>query len=480
MSAYEAVIGLEVHAQLKTASKLFCSCSTAFGQKPNTNTCPVCTGMPGALPVPNKRAVEFAAKMALAVDCTVRPKSFFARKNYFYPDLPKGYQISQYEEPLAENGRLEILVNGTKKTVSIIRIHMEDDAGKSIHLPAENKSYVDLNRTGVPLIEIVSGPDIRSADEAVAYLKSLRSILVYLGICDGNMQEGNFRCDANVSLRPKGQEPFGTRTELKNMNSFRHVHKALAYEIDRQQALLEDGEQIVQETRLFDESKGSTRSMRGKEEAHDYRYFPDPDLVPLLITEEEVQRWGSELPELPMARLHRFMEDYGLPAQDAEVLTAERDLADYYEAAVRQFPDAKTVSNWMLSEMLRELNERELRASEAPLQPAQLADLLQLINEGTISSKIGKQIFPELFAQGSDPRRYIEDQGLVQISDTDELAQVVSEVVRENPDEVQSYQGGKKKLLSFFMGQVMKKTKGQANPKLVNEMLRRQLDGEQD
>jgi aspartyl-tRNA(Asn)/glutamyl-tRNA(Gln) amidotransferase subunit B len=479
MSGYEAVIGLEVHAQLKTESKLFCACSTAFGQKPNSNTCPVCTGMPGALPVPNKRAVEYAAKMALAVDCTVRPKSFFARKNYFYPDLPKGYQISQYEEPLAESGRLEILVDGARKTVGIIRIHMEDDAGKSIHVPAENKSYVDLNRTGVPLIEIVSGPDIRSADEAVAYLKSLRSILVYLGICDGNMQEGNFRCDANVSLRPRGQEAFGTRTELKNMNSFRHVHKALAYEIDRQQALLEDGEQVVQETRLFDEAKGTTRSMRGKEEAHDYRYFPDPDLVPLLITEEEIERWGQELPELPMARLHRFMEEYGLPAQDAEVLTAERDLADYFEAAAGHFTEYKTVSNWMLSEMLRELNESELRASEAPLRPSQLAELLKLIHEDAISAKIGKQIFPEVFKHGSDPRSYIEDKGLAQISDSDELAGVVSEVIRENPDEAKAYQGGKKKLLSFFMGQVMKKTQGQANPKLVNEMLRRQLDGEQ-
>jgi len=472
---YEAVIGLEVHAQLKTRSKLFCACSTAFGREPNTNVCPVCAGMPGALPVVNKRAVEYAVKMALAVECRVNEQSIFARKNYFYPDLPKGYQISQYETPLAEHGRLTIQVGDEPRTVGIIRIHMEDDAGKSIHSSVENMSFVDLNRTGVPLIEIVSSPDLHSADEAVAYLKALRSILVYLGICDGNMEEGNFRCDANVSIRPKGQSEFGTRTELKNMNSFRHVHRALEVEIQRQEDLLQDGEAVVQETRLYDDEKGLTRTMRGKEEAHDYRYFPDPDLVPLQVSPDEISQWKADLPELPMARFRRFVRDYGLPEDQARILTDERDLADYYEQLVALCEQPRGAANWMSSEMLRELREMRGTAAESPLSPKNFAALLNLVHKGTISTKIGKQIFPEVFRRDLDPEAHVQDKGLVQISDQSELDSVVDEVLEENPDEVQAFRGGKKKLVSFFMGQVMKKTKGQANPKLVNELLLKRL-----
>jgi len=476
MSNYEAVIGLEVHAQLKTESKLFCACSTSFGQEPNSNVCPVCTGMPGALPVMNEKALEYAAKLGLALNCRLNPKSVFARKNYFYPDLPKGYQISQYEHPLAENGYLEIEQEDGKKSVGIVRIHMEDDAGKSIHAPGENMSFVDLNRTGVPLIEIVSGPDLASADDAVAYLKGMRSILRYLGICDANMEEGNFRCDANISVRPKGESALGTRTELKNMNSFRHVHKALEFEISRQTALLEDGEDVVQETRLFDQDKGQTRAMRGKEEAHDYRYFPDPDLVPITVPEDEVRSWHQELPELPQAKAKRFVQTYGLPRDDALLLTQERDMAEYFEAATTEGVLAKEVSNWMLTEMLRELKEQDIKAEEAKFRPSQLAALINLIAQGTISNSIGKQIFSELFISGQDPQAYVQAKNLVQISDQDQLEDIVAQVLEENPDEVQAYQGGKTKLLSFFMGQVMKKTKGQANPQKVNDLLKSRLN----
>lgn len=352
---------------------------------------------------------------------------------------------------------------------------MEDDAGKSIHSETENLSYVDLNRTGVPLIEIVSGPDIHSPDQAVSYLKALRNILVYLDICDGNMQEGNFRCDANISVRPKGKDAFGTRTELKNMNSFRHVHKALEFEIERQTDLLIDGEEVVQETRLFEEETGRTRGMRGKEEAHDYRYFPDPDLVPLRIEDQWLQKWTDELPELPIAKMERFVSEYRIPEYDAQVLTSERELADYFEQTLEHYYNPKMVSNWMMSEMLRELHEGDVGVRQAPFSPKQFAGLLKLIDEDKISTKLGKQIFPELFQKGLEPENYVQQKGLVQISDQGELDRLVKEVLEENPDEVQAYKGGKKKLLSFFMGQVMKKSKGQANPKLVNEMLQRKL-----
>ncbi len=476
MAEYEPVIGLEVHAQLKTKSKLFCSCPTTFGEEPNKNTCPVCTGMPGALPVVNKKAVEYATKMGLAVNCDINLRSRFARKNYFYPDLPKGYQISQYEEPLAENGYLEIQVNGKKKKIKIIRIHMEDDAGKSIHVQGENKTLIDLNRTGVPLIEIVSAPDINSPEEAVEYLKELRAILVYLGICDGNMQEGSFRCDANVSVRPKGDIKLGTRTELKNMNSFKHVQRALQYEIKRQIELIEDGEKVIQETRLYDEAKGITRSMRGKEEAHDYRYFPDPDLVPVMISEEELIKWKSELPELPQQKRQRFMEQYNLTYEEAELLTSDKELANYFEEVVKEYNDPKEVYKWFQTDVLRELHENNIKITEVKFGPKQFATLLNLVKMGKISLKIGKDIFPDVFVKGLDPEKYIKDKGLVQISDDSELEKIVDEVLQQFPDEIAAYKKGKKKLLSFFMGQVMRKTKGKANPNKVSQIFRDKLD----
>jgi len=472
---YEAVIGLEVHAQLRTKTKIFCACSTAFGQEPNSNTCPVCTAMPGTLPVLNRLAVEYAAKMALAVDCTINRRSVFARKNYFYPDLPKAYQISQYEAPLAEHGRLRIQVDGHEKVIGITRIHMEEDAGKSIHSAAENKSFVDLNRCGTPLIEIVSEPDMRGADEAVAYLKALRSILVYLEICDGNMEEGSFRCDANVSVRPKGEQTLGTRTELKNLNSFRHVHKAIEYEIARHIDLLDDGERIVQETRLYDVDKGVTVSMRGKEEAHDYRYFPDPDLLPLTLEQTWLIKWSEELPELPQAREARFLRDYDLPEAAAQALTAEKDLAEYFETAVAAYPEPKKIANWMLSELLRELNLARISARACAMTATHLADLVRLIDSGRISGKIGKQIFAELFATGEAPEEFIKRKGLVQISDTSALEAVVDKVIAASPAEVEAYKGGKTKLLGFFVGQVMRESKGQANPGVVNDLLKAKL-----
>ena len=475
MPEYESVIGLEVHAQLKTKSKIFCSCSTEFGREPNENTCPVCMGMPGVLPVLNKRAVEYAVKMALAVNCKVNQKSIFARKNYFYPDLPKGYQISQYELPVAEHGYITIQVGGKEKKIGITRIHMEEDAGKSVHSAAENVSYVDLNRTGVPLIEIVSEPDIRSPEEAVAYLKALRSILVYLEICDGNMEEGSFRCDANISIRPRGQKEFGTRTELKNMNSFRHVQRALEYEIERQIDLVEDGEEVVQETRLYDADKNITRPMRGKEEAHDYRYFPDPDLVPLVLKSEWIEQWRKELPELPADKLQRFIRQYGLPVYDAEVLTAEKDLADFFEQTVKIYNQPKKVSNWMLSEVLRELNEARIKIGQSKFRPESLAKLIKIIDDGLISGKIGKSIFSEIFNTGQDPEEYVRAKGMVQISDSSALEQVVEEVLADLPKEVERYKNGQTKLLGFFVGQVMKRTKGQANPGLVNKILKEKL-----
>lgn len=476
MPEHESVIGLEVHAQLKTETKIFCSCSTAFGREPNYNTCPVCTGMPGVLPVLNARAVEYAAKMALAIDCRINEKSIFARKNYFYPDLPKGYQISQYELPLAEHGRINIRTEAYgQKAIGVTRIHMEEDAGKSIHSRSENLSYVDFNRTGVPLIEIVSEPDIRHPEEAVAYLKSLRSILMYLDICNGNMEEGSFRCDANVSVRPKDREEFGTRTEVKNLNSFRHVQKALEYEIERQLDVLLDGEEVIQETRLYDMDKGITKSMRGKEEAHDYRYFPDPDLVPVVLKNKDLERWKKELPELPAEKEKRFVREYGLPEYDASVLISEKELADFFEEAATQCMQPKQVSNWIMTEVLRELNEKHCRLSESALTPGILSALIHIIDQGLISNKIGRQIFPELFSTGADPETLVRDKGLVQISDTSSLEKIVEEVLEECPGEVEKYKSGHKKVMGFFVGQVMKKTKGQANPGVVNKLLQEKL-----
>ena len=475
MPDYEAVIGLEVHAQLKTRTKIFCSCSTEFGEEPNANVCPVCSGMPGVLPVLNEKAVEYAVKMGLAVDCEINRKSIFARKNYFYPDLPKGYQISQYEEPICGMGEVEIDAGQGPRRIGITRIHLEEDAGKSIHSPAENVSYVDLNRACTPLIEIVSEPDIRTPEEAAAYLRELRSILVYLGICDGNMEEGSFRCDANISIRPRGQEEFGIRTELKNMNSFKHVQKALEYEIERQADLLDDGEAVVQETRLYNASKGATHSMRGKEEAHDYRYYPDPDLVPVVLEESWIERWGEEMPELPQARRERFVSRYGLPEYDALVLTADREVADYFEAAVNTFDQPKKVSNFLMGEFLRELNQSGTTASACAFSPTCMGRLLEIVEEGVISGTKAKDIFPELFASGRDPDEYVKEKNLAQISDTSSLEATVDEVIEASPEEVAAFRGGKDKLMGWFVGQVMRKTKGQANPALVNQILREKL-----
>ena len=474
---YEAVIGLEVHAQLLTASKIFCGCPTAFGGPPNTQTCPVCLGMPGSLPVLNKKAVEFALKMALATHCEVAPESVFARKNYFYPDLPKGYQISQYEKPLAEHGYLDIRVNGAARRIGITRIHLEEDAGKLIHSETRPVSFVDFNRTGVPLIEIVSEPDIRTPEEAAEYLKALRNILLYLEICDGNMEEGSLRCDANISLRPMGAGALGTKTELKNMNSFRFVKQALEYEIRRQRALLTAGREIVQETRLWDPAQNQTVSMRGKEEAHDYRYFPDPDLVPVKVSAEWIETLTKNLPELPGARWQRFQTDYGLPAYDAEVLTSDKALANYFEACVKEFPQPKQVSNWIMVELLRELKKEEAGIDSCRVTPVALGRLLALVEAGTISGKLAKTVFEDMVATGKDPEAVIQERGLVQISDEDALLPLAQEIMTAHPKEAVDYRAGKTKLLGFFVGQLMKKTKGQANPQLANEIFRRLLGG---
>jgi aspartyl-tRNA(Asn)/glutamyl-tRNA(Gln) amidotransferase subunit B len=472
---FEPVIGLEVHAQLLTKSKIFCSCSTAFGGSPNTHTCPVCLGMPGVLPVLNRQVVEFALKMALATHCWIAPYSQFARKNYFYPDLPKGYQISQYELPLAENGWIEIEIGETPKRVRIHRIHMEEDAGKLIHDEHNPVSYVDFNRTGVPLIEIVSEPDMGSPVEAAEYLRKLRDILRYLEICDGNMEEGSFRCDANISLRPVGSETLGVKTELKNMNSFRNVQRALEFEMRRQQALLERGDKIFQETRLWDNDRCVTVSMRGKEEAHDYRYFPDPDLVPLAIDAEWIERLQQRLPELPDAKRQRFAEDYQLPPYDAQVLTSSRDLADYFETAVEKFPEPKVVSNWMMTELMRELKRDEKDISICPVPPDNLAELLELMKAGVISGKIAKTVFEQMYASGSSAKTIVEEKGLLQVTDASAIESVIEEVLQANPSEVEQYRAGKQKLLGYFVGEVMKKTRGKANPQLVNEILRAKL-----
>ncbi len=472
---YEVVIGLEVHAHLLTRSKIFCACPTTFGAPPNTQICPVCLGMPGVLPVLNRRAVEFALKMALATGCRIAPESVFARKNYFYPDLPKGYQISQYELPLAEHGSLEIRVNGAGKKIGITRIHLEEDAGKLLHSESRPVSFVDFNRTGVPLIEIVSEPDLRTPDEAVEYLKGLRNILLYLEICDGNMEEGSLRCDANISLRPAGATEFGTRTELKNMNSFRFVRQALEYEIRRQRALLSEGREIVQETRLWDAAKGQTFSMRGKEEAHDYRYFPDPDLTPVRIDPEWVEELRRSLPELPTARADRFQTEYGLPEYDAEVLTGDKALADYFEDCLKEFPQPKTVSNWIMVEVMRELKKEEAGVAALKVAPRNLGRLLALVDQGAISGKIAKTVFEEMIATGRDPEAIVRDQGLAQISDAGALEAQARDILAAHPKEVADYKAGKTKVMGFFVGQLMKKTKGQANPQLANEIFGRLL-----
>ena len=476
---YESVIGLEVHAQLLTKAKLFCACATMFQADPNEQTCPVCLGMPGVLPVLNRQAVEFAIRTGLAMQGQIARVSRFARKNYFYPDLPKGYQISQYEEPLIEGGGLTIALDGASKHIRLIRIHLEEDAGKSIHgenLADPTKSYVDLNRTGVPLLEIVSAPDLRSAEETRLYLQKLKTLLEYIEVCDGNMEEGSLRCDANVSLRPRGAQELGTRTEIKNLNSFRNVQRAIEYEIERQAEVLDGGGRVVQETRLFDANRGVTQPMRSKEEAHDYRYFPDPDLVPLCIGQEWIERVRQELPELPEIRRQRFTTHYGLPDYDAEVLTASKDLADYYEATVRLYNQPKVVSNWVMGDVLRELNRQHHSPPQASVTPRHLADLLRLVDEGVLSGKIARTVFEDMYRTGKPAQTIVQEQGLVQMSDSAALEGIITTILADNASQVAEYRAGKHKVLGFFVGQTMKATQGKANPALVNELLRQLLD----
>jgi len=472
---FETVIGLEVHAQMLTDTKIFCNCSTKFGSAPNSHACPVCLGMPGVLPVLNKKVVEYGMKMALATNCTINPSNSFARKNYFYPDLPKGYQISQYAYPLAEHGHILIETNGEQKKIGITRIHMEEDAGKLIHDENNPSSYVDLNRTGVPLIEIVGEPDIRSPEEAVEYLKRLHEILVYLEICDGNMEEGSFRCDANVSIRPVGQKEFGTRTELKNMNSFRNVQRALEYEVKRQQYLVENGQKIIQETRLWDDAQGVTNSMRSKEEAHDYRYFPDPDLVPVMVDEAWVAGIRTQMPELPLAKRERFVKEYQIPAYDAGVLTADKALALYYEDVVKLCEKPKQASNWVMGDVLRFLNDEKRDIRQCPITAKSLADMIILIEEGAISGKMAKEVISDMYATGKPPQDIIKEKGLVQITDEGALAKTIAAIIEANPNQLKDYRGGKEKLFGFFVGQVMKATQGKANPQLVNDLLKKML-----
>ena len=472
---YEVVIGLEVHAQMLTDTKIFCGCSTKFGSEPNTQTCPVCIGMPGVLPVLNKKALQFAVKTGLAIDCRISSFSRFARKNYFYPDLPKGYQISQYELPVCEHGCIGIIVDGNVKKIGITRIHMEEDAGKNIHEGAGTYSFVDLNRAGVPLMEIVSEPDIRSPQEAVEYMKKLRAILRYLGVCDGNMEQGSLRCDANISVRLINQTEFGTRTELKNINSFRFVEKALEYEIKRQIKVIESGGRIVQETRLWDPNRGITESMRGKEEAHDYRYFPEPDLVPIVVEKEWIDEIKASLPELPDIKRDRFVTEYGLPETDADLLVSEKPLADWYEEAVKLGGQPKSVANWIMGDLMRLLNADNKIIEDCSLKPNQLVDMLRLMDNGTISGKIAKSVFEEMFTTGKDPEGIVKEKGLVQISDSGEIEKAVDDVISKYLKEAERYRAGEEKLMGFFVGQVMKVTKGKANPQMVNELLKQKL-----
>jgi aspartyl-tRNA(Asn)/glutamyl-tRNA(Gln) amidotransferase subunit B len=475
MKKYEVVIGLEVHAQLLTETKMFCRCSTKFGSEPNSQTCPVCIGMPGVLPVMNRKAVEYAILTGLATNCRIAPYSRFARKNYFYPDLPKNYQISQYELPLCENGFVEIVVDDEVKRIGITRIHMEEDAGKNIHEERGDHSFVDLNRTGVPLMEIVSEPDLRSPGEASEYMKKLRAILRYLGVCDGNMEQGSLRCDANVSIRPVGQNEFGTRAELKNINSFKFVEKALEYEIKRQVSVIEDGGRIIQETRLWDSAAGVTRSMRSKEEAHDYRYFPEPDLPPILVSQEWIDEIKAKLPELPDEKRKRFIGQHSLPEYDAELLTSEKAIADWYERVVESGGQPKVVANWMMGDLMRLLNEENKSVDALLFGPAQMVGMLKLIDDGTISGKIAKTVFEEMYRTGKNAGDIVKEKGLVQISDTSEIEMAVDDVLAKSASEVERFKAGDEKLMGFFVGQVMKATKGKANPKMLNDLLKEKL-----
>ncbi|PYS53161.1 MAG: Asp-tRNA(Asn)/Glu-tRNA(Gln) amidotransferase GatCAB subunit B [Acidobacteria bacterium] len=481
--SYEAVIGLECHAQLLTNSKLFCSCSTKFGETPNMNTCPVCLGLPGALPVLNRTAVGMAVKAAVGLDCRINAESQWARKNYFYPDLPKGYQISQYDRPLAQHGFIEIFVNGTAKKIGVQRIHMEEDAGKSLHEGFQDSgrnTYLDFNRSGVPLIEIVSEPDLRSSAEAYDYLARLKQVLEFLEVCDGNMEEGSLRCDANVSVRRTGEEKFGTRTELKNINSFRFVQKAIDYEVNRQIEVLEGGGRIIQETRLWNSTDERSVSMRSKEEAHDYRYFPDPDLPLLAIDAEWIQTTKRSMPELPEARRRRFIQQFALSEYDAGVLTSTRALADFFEQTAQLSGQPKTAANWIMGDLLRFYKDgnTDLKdLSKSTIAPKMLAEMIALVEKGTISGKIAKTVIEEMHRTGKEPQTIIEEKGLVQISDAGEIEKIVNKVIEDNPKSVEQYRAGKTGTLGFFVGQVMKVTGGRANPQTVNDLLRKKLAG---
>ena len=480
MMKYETVIGLEVHVQINTNTKIFCSCSTEFGKPPNANTCPICLGMPGVLPVLNKQFLEYAMKACLATNCIIAPINRFARKNYFYPDLPKGYQISQFEEPLGVKGHINININGSKKRIGLTRIHMEEDAGKLIHgenLGSPGKSYVDFNRTGVPLCEVVSEPDLRSAQEARAYLGELKSILQYAEVSDCNMEEGSLRCDANISLRPEGQKEFGTRTELKNLNSFKFVQKAVEYEVDRQARILDQGDQVIQETRLYDSDRGETFSMRSKEEAHDYRYFPDPDLVPVVVDKAWIEEIKKTIPELPEQKRERFVIEYSLPEYDAGVLTSSRELADYFEKCTSLFSKPKIISNWIMGDLLRELNKSNQLINECPVSPSSLVNLLKLVDRGVISGNIAKSVFEEMYQTGKEPITIVDEKNLKQITDDKAIDKMVEGVLQANLSQVNEYKGGKEKVLGFLVGQVMKASKGKANPETVNKLLKEKIAG---
>lgn len=468
---FETVIGLEVHVELHTKTKIFCGCSTSFGAPPNTHTCPVCLGHPGVLPVLNCQAVDYAIKAAMALNCQIAEETKFDRKNYFYPDSPKAYQISQYDKPIGEHGWIEIEVNGNTKRIGITRLHLEEDAGKLTHVEGGSASLVDFNRVGTPLIEIVSEPDLRSPEEARAYLEKLKAIMQYCDVSDVKMEEGSLRCDANISLRPVGQAEFGTKAELKNMNSFRGVQRGLEYEVIRQTELLEDGEKVVQETRRWDEAQGKTLSMRSKEEAHDYRYFPDPDLVKVYIDEEWKERIRNTIPELPDARKARYIRDYGLPSYDAEILTSSLKLAEFFEESLEYTADAKMVSNWVMGELLGYLNANNLEITDVKVTGKGLGEMIGLIEKGTISSKIAKTVFKEMIETGKAPQQIVEEKGLVQISDEGAIQAVVNQVIQNNPQSVADYKAGKEKAVGFLVGQVMKETRGKANPGLVNKLI---------
>jgi aspartyl-tRNA(Asn)/glutamyl-tRNA(Gln) amidotransferase subunit B len=473
---FQPVIGLEVHAQLKTNSKIFCGCSAAFGAPPNSHTCPVCLGMPGSLPVLNRKVVDYALRMALALDCRVNRENRFARKNYFYPDLPKGYQISQYEIPIAEHGHIDIEAGGKTRRVGVTRVHMEEDAGKLTHDPGRGRSLVDFNRTGVPLIEIVSEPDIRSPEEAGVYLRELRMILRHLGICDGNMEEGSFRCDANISLRPKGEKTLGTRTELKNINSFKHIEKALHYEIRRQAGVLAEGGKIVRETLLWDAAKNRAASMRGKEEAHDYRYFPDPDLVPLIIDKDMLAASEKEIPELPGPRMRRFEEAFSFSREDARRLVSEKELADFFEGCLESLNDPKHLKNWIMGPLLGLLNARGKTIGDLPVSPEGFAALVRFVADGEVGAAPARDVLEEMAGTGADPGTVIKEKGMAQVTDSSAISNLADDILSRFQKEAAEYKKGKTKLLGFFVGQAMKETRGKADPKIVSQAIREKLE----